>query len=47
VMRVLLEKYVHDFISKDNDTMVRSAVEAGVARRRKKVAEREAKASDV
>jgi hypothetical protein len=42
VMRVLLEKYVHDFISKDNDTMVRSAVEAGVARRRKKVAQRAA-----
>jgi hypothetical protein len=42
VMRMLLEKYVHDFISKDNDTMVRSAVEAGVARRRKKVADRAA-----
>ncbi len=36
VMRVLLERYVHRFISKDNDTLVRSAVEAGVARERAK-----------
>jgi Polyketide cyclase / dehydrase and lipid transport len=36
VMRVLLEGYVHDFISKDNDHLVQSAVEQGVARIRAK-----------
>ena len=34
VLRVLLEGYVHRFISKDNDRLVRSAVEQGVARMR-------------
>ena len=34
VMRVLFERYVHRFISKDNDRLVKSAVEAGVARLR-------------
>jgi hypothetical protein len=34
VMRVLLERYVHRFISKDNDRLVQSAVEQGVARLR-------------
>jgi hypothetical protein len=34
VMRVLLEGYVHRFISKDNDRLVRSAVEHGIARQR-------------
>jgi Polyketide cyclase / dehydrase and lipid transport len=34
VLRVLFEKYVHHFISKDNDRLVQSAVEQGVARRR-------------
>jgi hypothetical protein len=34
VMRVLLERYVHRFISKDNDTLIRNAVERGVARGR-------------
>lgn len=34
VLRVLLEKYVHGFISKDNDRLVRTAVEEGVARLR-------------
>jgi hypothetical protein len=34
--RRLLEGYVHDFISRDNDTLVRSAVEQGVARIRQK-----------
>jgi hypothetical protein len=34
VLRVLLERYVHRFISKDNDRLVKSAVEAGVARLR-------------
>jgi hypothetical protein len=32
VLRVLLERYVHRFISKDNDRLVKSAVEQGVAR---------------
>ena len=32
VMRVLLEGYVHHFISKDNDHLVQTAVEQGVAR---------------
>ena len=32
--RVLLEKYVHRFISKDNDRLVRTAIEQGVAARR-------------
>jgi len=36
--RLLLERYVHHFISKDNDTLVRSAVEQGVARIRAKQA---------
>ncbi len=34
ILRVLLERYVHHFISKDNDTLVRTAIEQGVARRR-------------
>jgi len=34
VMRVLLEKRVHRFISKDNDRLVQSAVEQGIARLR-------------
>jgi hypothetical protein len=34
VMRFLLEGYVHRFISKDNDRLVKSAVEQGVARMR-------------
>jgi hypothetical protein len=34
VLRLLLEGYVHRFISKDNDRLVRTAIEAGVARRR-------------
>jgi hypothetical protein len=36
VSRLLLERWVHDFISRDNDTLVRSAVEQGVAHRRAK-----------
>jgi len=36
ISRLLLERYVHDFISRDNDSLVRSAVEQGVARRRAK-----------
>ena len=34
LMRLLLERYVHRFISKDNDRLVRTAIEEGVARRR-------------
>lgn len=34
VLRVLLEGYVHRFISKDNDKIVQSAIEQGVAARR-------------
>ena len=34
VMRLLFERYVHDFISKDNDRLVQRAVEEGVARLR-------------
>ena len=36
VLRVLFERYVHRFISKDNDRLVQSAVEQGVARIRAK-----------
>jgi hypothetical protein len=34
VLRVLFERYVHHFISKDNDRTIRSAVEQGIARLR-------------
>jgi hypothetical protein len=34
VLRVLLEGYVHRFISKDNDRLVKDAIEQGVARLR-------------
>ncbi|HVN50633.1 MAG TPA: SRPBCC family protein [Acidimicrobiales bacterium] len=34
VARVLLERYVHRFISRDNDVLVRRAVEQGVAAQR-------------
>jgi Polyketide cyclase / dehydrase and lipid transport len=34
VMRLLLERYVHRFISKDNDQLVRTAIEQGVQARR-------------
>jgi hypothetical protein len=34
VARLLLERHVHRFISKDNDRLVREAVERGVAARR-------------
>ena len=34
LLRILLERYVHDFISKDNDQLIRTAVEEGVARQR-------------
>jgi hypothetical protein len=34
VLRALFEGYVHRFISKDNDRLVKSAVEQGVARMR-------------
>ena len=34
VLRVFLEGYVHRFISKDNDRLVKSAVEQGLARSR-------------
>jgi hypothetical protein len=36
VARALLERYVHAFISRDNDRLVRTAVEQGVARLRAK-----------
>ena len=35
VLRLLLEGYVHRFISHDNDRLVRTAVEKGVARQRR------------
>jgi hypothetical protein len=34
--RLLLERYVHRFISKDNDQLVRGAIEHGIARQRAK-----------
>lgn len=34
LLRALLERYVHHFISKDNDVLVRTAIEQGVVRRR-------------
>jgi hypothetical protein len=34
VLRVLLEKRVHDFISRDNDTLIAGAVEQGLRRLR-------------
>jgi hypothetical protein len=34
VLRVLFEGYVHRFISKDNDRVIREAIEQGVARMR-------------
>jgi hypothetical protein len=34
VLRALFERRVHDFISKDNDRVIKSAVEQGVARLR-------------
>jgi hypothetical protein len=40
VLRVLFEKRVHRFISKDNDRLVQAAVEAGVAARRARRARR-------
>lgn len=39
VARMLLEHYVHRFISKDNDRLVRTAVEKGVARLRARKAD--------
>ena len=36
VLRVLLERRVHRFISRDNDRLIKVAVERGVARMRKK-----------
>lgn len=36
--RLLLERYVHRFISRDNDRLVRGAVEQGVARARQRTA---------
>jgi hypothetical protein len=34
VLRVLLEGYVHRYISKDNDRLVKSAIEQGISARR-------------
>lgn len=41
VARALLERYVHRFISRDNDRLVRVAVEKGVARMRSLPAKRQ------
>jgi hypothetical protein len=41
VLRFLLERYVHHFISKDNDRIIRQAVERGVAARRSRSRSRE------
>jgi hypothetical protein len=38
VLRFLLEGYVHRFISKDNDRLVKSAIEQGIAARRARTA---------
>jgi hypothetical protein len=38
VARVLLERYVHRFISRDNDRLIRTAIEGGLARMRKRPA---------
>ena len=38
VLRFLLEKRVHRFISKDNDRLMLAAIEAGVAHQRKRAA---------
>jgi hypothetical protein len=38
VLRRLLERRVHRFISKDNDRVIREAIEAGVAHARKRAA---------
>jgi hypothetical protein len=40
VLRLLLQGYVHRFISRDNDRLVQSAVEHAVAARRRRAAER-------
>jgi hypothetical protein len=40
VMRVLLERRVHRFISRDNDTLMEAAIRAGVARARERARER-------
>jgi hypothetical protein len=40
ILRALLEKRVHRFISKDNDRLVRDAVQAGGAARRARNAKR-------
>jgi hypothetical protein len=42
VMRLLLERRVHRFISKDNDTVIEGAVRAGVAHLRQRAAARTA-----
>ena len=34
ILRFLLERYVHRFISKDNDKLIRAAIEASLARQR-------------
>ena len=39
VCRALFERSVHDFISRDNDRLIRSAVESGVERRRNRARE--------
>ena len=36
VLRLLLERYVHRFISKDNDRLIKAAIERGVSARRAK-----------
>ena len=45
ILRFLLERRVHRAISKDNDTLIKAAVERGVAARRKKLARAGAGAS--
>lgn len=40
VLRFLLERRVHRFISKDNDRLMREAIEGGVARARERAAAR-------
>ena len=38
VARLLLERYVHHFISRDNDRLIQSAIEGGLERMRKRSA---------
>jgi hypothetical protein len=38
IMRALLEKRVHDFISRDNDKLIEASISRSLERRRRKIA---------